>query len=86
MTSVSGELVIRHETVPAGYLNAAPFVTLHDTVPNDEQPDAQQMHAVAGEPGNLTVVDDNGIFFGAIFLGIVEEDAVNWFLCVSSPL
>ena len=44
---VAGELVVRHKAVPAGDLDAAPFVPLQDAVPDDEKPNAQQMHSVS---------------------------------------
>jgi len=43
------------------------------------------MHAVAGEPFDLAVVNDDGVLFGTVFLRIVEEDATNRFLRAPPP-
>src|ERR1035441_307091 len=47
MAPVAGELVVRHKAVPPGDLHAAPFVSLKDTVPDNENPNAQEMHSVS---------------------------------------
>jgi len=79
-------LVVRHEAVPARDLDAAAFVALHDAVPNDEQPDAQEVHAVPREALDLAVVYDDRIFFRTVLLSVVQKDAMDRFLCIFPSL
>jgi hypothetical protein len=46
VASVSGQLVVRHKPVPTRDLDAAPFVPLHDAMPDDEEPNPQQVNSM----------------------------------------
>ena len=62
MAPVAGELIVGDEAVPAGDLDAATLVILEDAVPNDEQPNAQEMNTVPGEPFDFTIVNHDCVF------------------------
>ena len=83
---IAGELVVHHKAVPAGDLDAAPFVCHEDIPPEEENPYPQEMHAVAREPLDLAVVNGNGILVRAVPLRIVQEDAVNGLLRLPAAL